>query len=140
MQCYDVADCNLNFPPFPPSCYGLLRMETPTARLQAAKLQWLQNCALAVDPSEPKIRTHLPLVLGQLKSALLSATPTIAARGGPDVNMVRLTTHVVNSLGLTSSTMPSAASNTSGPGSGAAAGGGGGGIGGSGGSGGMGGQ
>lgn len=65
------------------------------------KLQWLQSCALAVDTGEPRIRTHLPLVLTQLRRALSAAGPTIAERGGDDVQVLRLTAHVVNSLALT---------------------------------------
>eukprot|EP00752_Nemacystus_decipiens_P016776 g15013.t1 len=63
-----------------------------------AKLKWLQSCVLAIDPAEATIRAHLPVVLHQLKSALTTSTPIISQRGGPDVSVVRLTTHVVNSL------------------------------------------
>lgn len=73
----------------------------PHCRRQTAKLQWLQNCALAIDPTEPKIRTHLPVVLSQLRNALTQAVPTIASRGGLDVSVIRMTAHVVNSLALT---------------------------------------
>ena len=65
---------------------------------QTAKLKWLQSCVLAIDPQEATIRAHLPLVLHQLKNALTTSTPIISQRGGPDVSVVRLTTHVVNSL------------------------------------------
>lgn len=65
---------------------------------QTAKLKWLQNCVLAVDPTEPTIRMHLPVVLRQLKGALTASNPIISQRGGTDVSVVRLTTHVVNSL------------------------------------------
>ncbi|CAN0255560.1 unnamed protein product, partial [Ectocarpus sp. 8 AP-2014] len=63
-----------------------------------AKLKWLQNCVLAIDPTEATIRAHLPVVLRQLKGALTTSTPIISQRGGTDVSVVRLTTHVVNSL------------------------------------------
>lgn len=65
---------------------------------QTAKLKWLQSCVLAIDPTETTIRAHLPVVLHQLKNALTTSTPIISQRGGPDVSVVRLTTHVVNSL------------------------------------------
>lgn len=39
-------------------------------------------------------------MLRQLKGALTASTPTISQRGGADVAVVRLTTHVVNSLGF----------------------------------------
>lgn len=56
---------------------------------------------------ESTIRAHLPVVLRQLKGALTSSTPVISQRGGNDVSVVRLTTHVVNSL---VSMLPSAGS------------------------------
>ncbi|CAM9263383.1 unnamed protein product [Scytosiphon promiscuus] len=72
-----------------------------------AKLNWLQHCLSALDPMESTIRAHLPVVLRQLKGALASSTPVITQRGGNDVSVVRLTTHVVNSL---VSMLPSAGS------------------------------
>lgn len=66
---------------------------------QTTKLKWLQNCVLSIDPADATIRVHLPVVLRQLKGALTASTPTISQRGGTDVAVVRLTTHVVNSLG-----------------------------------------
>lgn len=88
-----------NYFPLPiPTVFPIL----PKPRFtQSIKLQWLQNCALAIDPTEAKIRVHLPVVLAQLRSALTAAVPTIAARGGPDLGVIRMTAHVVNSLALT---------------------------------------
>ncbi|CAM9815165.1 unnamed protein product, partial [Discosporangium mesarthrocarpum] len=62
------------------------------------KLQWLQQCSLALEPTDPKIRQHVQHVLAQLRAGLESIAHTVTSKGGTDASTLRVLVHVVNSL------------------------------------------